>query len=378
MSWRVNLTTFTGLRMMSENDYVVIMAGGGGTRLWPLSRQTKPKQMLRLLGDRSFFQIAVDRLDGLVPPERILVVTTADQADQLREQTPEIPSENFILEPMPRGTASVVGLAAVALQKRCADAGMIVLTADHVISNVARFHQLLQAGMEVARKDFLVTLGVKPVYPATGYGYIQQGVLVWQRQEIQAYRAIKFKEKPDLETATSFLLTGDHSWNSGMFLWRVTRILDEFKLQMPDLFSALIKIEQDWGTQNQDDTLQQIWPTIQPQTIDFGIMEKAEQVAVIPVEDLGWNDVGSWQSVFEILPANENGNIFLAKQGVEINASGNLVVTENERQLVVLIGVDDLVVVDTPDALLICRKDDAQMVRIAVSQLRQNGHPEYL
>jgi mannose-1-phosphate guanylyltransferase len=159
MSWRVKIAAFTGLRMMNENDYVVIMAGGGGTRLWPLSRQNSPKQMLRLLGDRSFFQIAVDRLDGLIPPERILVVTTADQAEILRYQTPEIPLENFILEPMPRGTASVVGLAAVALRHRTPDAGMIILTADHVITNIERFQQLLNSGMEVARLDYLVTPG---------------------------------------------------------------------------------------------------------------------------------------------------------------------------------------------------------------------------
>jgi mannose-1-phosphate guanylyltransferase len=364
--------------MMNENDYVVIMAGGGGTRLWPLSRQTKPKQILHLLGDRSFFQIAVDRLKDVIPPERILVVTTADQAGQLIQQTPEIPSENFILEPMPKGTASVVGLAAIALKKRSPDAGMMVVTADHVISNVRRFHQLLISGMEVARLDYLVTLGVTPTFPSTGYGYIQQGELIWRSAEIQAYRTIKFKEKPDLETAKSFLLARDHSWNSGMFLWRVERILDEFQHQMPELFEKLVEIERDWGSPNQVETLERIWPTIQPQTIDFGIMEHADRVAVIPAEDLGWSDVGSWQSVYEILPANENRNILLCKQAVEINSGDNLVVSEDEKRLVVLIGVEDLIVVDTPDALLVCRKEDAQLVRMAVNQLRQTGHPEYL
>jgi len=378
MSWRVKIAAFTGLRMMNENDYVVIMAGGGGTRLWPLSRQNKPKQMLHLLGDRSFFQMAVDRLNGLIPPDRILVVTTADQAEGLRGQAPEIPVENFILEPMPRGTASVVGLAAIALRQQAPDAGMIILTADHVINNIERFQQLLNSGMEVARLDYLVTLGIEPTYPATGYGYIQRGEPVWYGFESDAFRVVKFKEKPDLEMAQSFLLAGDHSWNSGMFIWRVERILAEFERWMPDLFSSLRLIEKDWGTPKRSETLQQIWPTIQPETIDFGVMEKAEKVAVLPAEELGWSDVGSWQSVYDLLPANENGNILLAKPVVEVNSSDNLVVSENKERLVVLIGVDDLIVVDTPDALLVCRREDAQQVRLAVNQLRQSGHLEYL
>lgn len=378
MSWRVKIEAFTGLRMMNENDYVVIMAGGGGTRLWPLSRQNRPKQMLRLLGDRSFFQIAVDRLNGLVPPERILVVTTADQAEILRYQTPEIPFENFILEPMPRGTASVIGLAAIALRHRTPDAGMIILTADHVINNIERFQQLLNSGMEVARLDYLVTLGIEPTYPATGYGYIQRGEPVWYGFESDAFRVVKFKEKPDLETAQDFIRAGDHSWNSGMFIWRVDRILVEFERWMPGLYASLQTIGKDWGTKRQNKTLQEIWPTIQPETIDFGIMEKAEKVAVLPAEELGWSDVGSWQSVYDLFPANENGNILLTKQSVEVNSSDNLVVCENKERLVVLIGVDDLIVVDTPDALLVCRREDAQQVRLAVNQLRQSGHSEYL
>jgi mannose-1-phosphate guanylyltransferase len=378
MSWRVKIEAFTGLRMMNENDYVVIMAGGGGTRLWPLSRQNRPKQMLRLLGDRSFFQIAVDRLNGLIPPERILVVTTADQAEILRYQTPEIPFENFILEPMPRGTASVIGLAAIALRHRTPDAGMIILTADHVINNIERFQQLLNSGMEVARLDYLVTLGIEPTYPATGYGYIQRGEPVWYGFESDAFRVVKFKEKPDLGTAQDFIRAGDHSWNSGMFIWRVDRILAEFDRWMPGLYASLQTIGKDWGTKRQNKTLQEIWPTIQPETIDFGIMEKAEKVAVLPAEELGWSDVGSWQSVYDLFPANENGNILLTKQSVEVNSSDNLVVSENKERLVVLIGVDDLIVVDTPDALLVCRREDAQQVRLAVNQLRQSGHSEYL
>ena len=363
---------------MNENDYVVIMAGGGGTRLWPLSTQGRPKQMLRLLGDRSFFQMAVDRMHGLIPDEHILVVTTEDQASGLKEQAPQIPADNFLLEPMPRGTASVVGLAAIALRQRCKDAGMIVVTADHMITNVARFHQLLQAGMQVARRDYLVTLGIQPTYPATGYGYIQQGEEIGTIDQVMVYQAKRFKEKPDPETARTFLTMGDHSWNSGMFLWRVEKILEEIQISMPELFSSLQTIEKEWNTSRRNETIQVVWPQIQPQTIDYGIMEKAKNVAVLPADNLGWSDVGSWLSLYDLIPGNDQDNILLVGKAVEINATGNLVVSDDAGKLITLIGVENLVIVDTPNALLVCRKDAAEQVRTAVNQIRQLGYSEYL
>lgn len=368
----------TGQREMAENNYAVIMAGGGGTRLWPLSRQARPKQLLRLIGGRSFFQIAVDRLAGLIPPERILVVTTADQAALLTQETPQIPASNFILEPMPRGTASVVGLAALAIHHLDPQAGMIVLTADHVIKNVLHFQHLLILGMQVARQDYLVTLGIEPTFPSTGYGYIQAGEWIPGFGTERVFRALKFKEKPNVETAQAFLASGNHYWNSGMFIWQVERILEEFQHWMPAHFEAFTQIGMRWGTPRQEQVLQEIWPTIPTQTIDFGIMEKAEKVAVLPAIDLGWSDVGSWESLFEILPANDNGNIILSEPVIEINASENLVISETNKRLVALVGVEDLVVVDTPDALLVCKREDAQQVRAVVAQLKQNGNSEYL
>lgn len=363
---------------MNKNDYVVIMAGGGGTRLWPLSRQGRPKQMLRLLGDRSFFQMAVDRMYGLIPAEHILVVTTEDQAPGLIEQAPQIPVINFLLEPMPRGTASVVGLAAIALRQRCEDAGMIVVTADHMITNVARFHQLLKAGMQVARRNYLVTLGIQPTYPATGYGYIQLGEEIGNFDQIMVYQAKRFKEKPDPETARTFLTMGDHSWNSGMFLWRVEKILEEIQASMPELFKYLQTIEKDWNTDRRDETIHAVWPQIQPQTIDYGIMEKAKNVAVLPADNLGWSDVGSWLSLYELIHGNDQDNILLTGKAIEINATGNLAVTEDAGKLITLIGVENLVIVDTPNALLVCRKEAAEQVRTAVNQIRQLGYSEYL
>jgi mannose-1-phosphate guanylyltransferase len=358
---------------MLEHYYAVIMAGGGGTRLWPLSRKARPKQILRLIDERSLFQTSVQRLEGLFPMERILVVTVAEQAEQLQEQCPEIPPENYLLEPMPRGTASVVGLAAVALRQRDPQASMAILTSDHYIGQEARFRQLLRAAFEVAQAGYLVTLGIAPTFPATGYGYIQRGEHLSDAGDMPVYQVARFKEKPGEEQAVQMLESGDHSWNSGMFVWKVERILAEFERQMPDLADSLSEIAQSWDTGERQSVLGKIWPGIREQTIDYGIMEGAEQAAVIPAEGLEWNDVGSWDSLFDVLPGDEAGNIVMGGQHVALDTRDSLVYVNQEHRLIVTIGVDDLVVVDTGDVLLVCRKDQAQKVRNIVSQLKQTG-----
>lgn len=358
---------------MFEDYYAVIMAGGGGTRLWPLSRQSRPKQMLRLIDERSLFQTSVQRLEGLFPPERILVVTVEEQARQLQVQTPEIPLENYLLEPMPRGTASVVGLAAVALKRRDPQAIMAILTSDHYIGAEERFRQLLAAAHDVAQDGYLVTLGIQPTFPATGYGYIQQGDFLGSYRGREVYRARRFKEKPDDAQAQEMLEKGDHSWNSGMFVWRTDRILEEFERQMPVLFKTLYEIFQAWGSPEQEAGIQRLWPEIDPETIDYGVMEAAQQVAVIPARGLNWSDVGSWDSLFEVLPADQHGNIVMGGQHVGVDTNSSLVYVNQEHRLIVTIGVEDLVVVDTGDVLLVCRKDQAQKVRQVVDGLKSNG-----
>jgi mannose-1-phosphate guanylyltransferase len=329
--------------------------------------------MLRLIDERSLFQTSVQRLNGVFSPERILVVTVADQADQLKEQCPQIPEENFLLEPMPRGTASVVGLAAVAIRQRDPGATMAILTSDHFIGNEERFRQLLLAANGVAQDGFLVTLGIAPTFPATGYGYIQRGALLGTYLEMPVYRVARFKEKPDDENARAMLAAGDHSWNSGMFVWRVDQILDEFSRQMPRLATSLEEIGQAWGTDQQAEVLNRLWPGLQAETIDYGIMEGARQVAVIPAEELEWSDVGSWDSLFDVLPADSAGNIVMGGKHVGLETHDSLVYVNQEHRLIVTIGVDDLVVVDTGDVLLVCRKDQAQKVRTVVNQLIQDG-----
>jgi mannose-1-phosphate guanylyltransferase len=362
---------------MYENYYAVIMAGGSGTRLWPLSRKERPKQILRLIEERSMFQTSVERLNGLFSYDRILVVTVEEQASKLRQQCPQIPAENYLIEPMPRGTASVVGLAAVALQQRDSQAVMAVLTSDHYIGNEERFREILAAAYEAAVDGYLVTLGIDPSYPATGYGYIQQGDFIKEFRGLDAYRVLRFKEKPQEEDARSMLSSGDHVWNSGMFVWRVDRVLSEFKVQMPGLYEKLDEISGVWGNANQRETIEGLWPGLISETIDYGIMEGADQVAVIPAKGLGWNDVGSWDSLFEVLPGDEAGNIVIGGQHIGLETRESLVYVDQEHRLIVTIGVEDLVVVDTGDVLLVCRKDQAQKVRQVVDQLKKSGE-EYI
>jgi mannose-1-phosphate guanylyltransferase len=359
---------------MQDNYYAVIMAGGGGTRLWPLSRASQPKQMLKLIDDQSLFQVAVSRLAAEFPPDNILVVTIANQAVELQRQAPQIPAENFIIEPLPRGTASVIGLAGVVLQHRDPNGVMAVLTADHFIANEEKFLQLLTAAYQVAKDNYLVTLGIEPTSPATGYGYIHQGEKIGLYNQLNAYQVIKFKEKPDRDQALAMIASGDHAWNSGMFVWKVENIMDEFARQMPDLHERLARISKAWKTSDSIAVIDQEWPEIIPETIDYGIMEGAHKVAVIPAEGLGWNDVGSWDSLFDVFKSDQDGNIVRGGLHMGLDTTGTLVYQNQEQRLIVTIGVDDLVVVDTEDVLLVCKKEDAQDVRQIVNQLRASGN----
>lgn len=362
---------------MIDHYYAVIMAGGGGTRLWPLSRQSRPKQMLSLFDERTLFQTSVQRLEGVFNCKTTLVVTVEQQARELENQSSDIPTENFILEPMPRGTASVVGLAAVALQQRDPQAVMAVLTSDHYIGNEANFRETLRVACDVAQDGYLVTLGITPTYPATGYGYIQRGEPVGVYRGKEVFRVQRFKEKPDEDTARQMLWTHDHDWNSGMFVWKVSTILAEFERQMPDLYASLMEISAAWNTPERELVIRRIWPTIREETIDYGIMEGAEKTAVIPAADLGWSDVGSWDSLFEVLETDQNGNIVMGGEHFGLETKDSLVYLHQTHRLIVTIGVSDLVVVDTGDVLLVCPKDRAQMVRQVVNQLK-SSNKEYV
>jgi len=364
---------------MSEHRYAVIMAGGGGTRLWPVSRKESPKQLLPLLGQETLFQSTVKRLENLFPPKRILVVTVEEQAREMKGQAPAIPAENYLIEPAPRGTASVVGLAAMALKKRDPDAAMAILPSDHFIRNVDLFHYLLNAAFDVGEQGYLVTLGITPTMPSTGYGYIQQGKALDGSFKYPVYTVKSFKEKPNESTAQQLLRMGDHSWNSGMFIWRADAILNEIDKQMPDLGKALNLIGAAWGSSAQTEVIGKYWPDLKTETVDYGIMEKAERVAVLPAGGLGWSDVGSWSSLFEVLLPDMNGNI-ATNAGLHLahETHNTLVYGGGTDRLVVTIGVDDMVIVDTGDVLLVCKADQSQKVKEVVEHLRKHRQENFL
>jgi mannose-1-phosphate guanylyltransferase len=361
-----------------DHTYAVIMAGGSGTRLWPISRRNKPKQMLPLLeARRTLFQTTVERLEGLLPPERILVVTVAEQAEGLRQQSPEIPAGNFLIEPQPRGTASVVGLAAVALRARDPQAVMAILPSDHFIRNRDLFHLLIRVAVDVAEKGYLITLGITPTYAATGYGYIHRGESIPERAIYPAYRVMKFKEKPDETQARAMLSTGDHLWNSGMFVWRASVILEEIGRQLPGLKSALDEIEAGWGSARREEIIRRVWPDLETVTVDYGVMEHADKVAVLPAGGLEWSDVGSWDSLFDVLLPDKDGNILFAVQHIAEDTHHSLVYGQGNDRLIVTIGVDDLIIVDSGDVLLVSHKDHAQKVRKIVDNLRNSEKEKY-
>ena len=348
-----------------DHYHAVIMAGGGGTRLWPLSRQERPKQSLQLLGERTMFQIAVERLAPLFTPDRIWVVTSDRYAADLQRQCPDLPAENFVLEPAPRGTAPAIGLAALALKQRDPQAVMACLTADHFIGNEAGFRDLLAAAAEVAGQDFLVTLGIAPTFASTGFGYIQRGERLDRVGGFEVYRAQRFKEKPAQPEAEAMLADGLHTWNSGMFVWRVERFLAEVERQLPALQQVLIEAAAASGR------LAQAWAGAPDTTLDYGIMEGAQAVAVIPAEGLAWNDIGSWEALLEVLPTDAAGNVVVGADLLALDTERTLVHASGGQRLVAMLGVSDLVIVDTGDVLFVCPRDKAQDVKAMVNALKQ-------
>jgi mannose-1-phosphate guanylyltransferase len=351
--------------------YAVILAGGSGTRFWPRSRETRPKQLLSLSGSGSLLRRTVARIRPLVPYERILVVAGAALEDGVRKTVPELPEENLILEPVGRNTAPAIGLAALILRRRDPEAVMAVLPADHVVQKEDRLLQVLQTGEKIVRdRPFLVTLGITPTRPETGYGYIEQAAPLGEG----AYRVQCFTEKPDQRTAEEFLRTGRFSWNSGMFLWKAADILAAMQTHSPEMYIELKKIDGALGTKDEAEILRRVYEDMPAESIDYAVMEKARDILVIPV-DLGWSDVGSWRALEEVLPQDEQGN---TRQGETVLLNTSNSVLMSEKRLIAAVGVEDLIVVETDDAVLVCRKDQAQEVKKVVELLRVRGLDQYL
>jgi mannose-1-phosphate guanylyltransferase len=356
--------------------HAVVLAGGGGSRLWPISRRQRPKQVLHLSARRSLFAEAIARLTGWIPPERITVATTPALADLLAKSAPELPRSCFLLEPEAKGTAPVLGLAAADLRRRDASAVMTVLTSDHAIESPARLRSLLEAGAELAAAGHIVTLGIPPTVADTGYGYIRRGVPLAGGGGEQAYLVREFREKPDARTAQRYLEEGDYYWNSGMFLWTPDRLLEEIARHMPELHGLLTN--SDLVSRRDEEAFAHAWAALKPQTIDYAVMEHAADVVVLDAAGLGWTDVGSWDRVHQLLEKDDSGNAVLDAQAFLHESDGNLVVGEGAQRLIVLSGVEGLVVVDTGDVLLVCRLDQAGRVRQIVDELDRRALDRYL
>lgn len=348
-------------------QYAVIMAGGVGSRFWPSSRKSKPKQFLNLIGKRSMIQETVDRIAPMIPPDRILVVTNDSYIPLVKEQLPDIPVDNIIGEPVARNTAPCVAIAAAILNKRDPEATMIVLPADHYITKPEKFRAILQAGVQVAEAGpNLVTIGITPHRPETGYGYIQMNEHPAFDGTHPVHEVKTFAEKPDLKTAVSFLESGDFLWNSGMFIWSARTILDQFYTHLPAIHREIEAFD---AASDRDLTkaVNTFYHGVMSISIDYGIMEKAATVFVVPGE-FGWSDVGSWMAVYELGEKVENGNVAADKK-VIFQSSENCMVRMHSDKVVAVVGLQGVAVVETEDTLLVCRLDKAQEVKSVVDQL---------
>jgi len=355
-------------------QYGVIMAGGSGTRLWPMSRSNRPKQILPLVNGQSLLQLSYQRLRGLFPPERIFVCTAAAHAAAVLENLPEMPRENLLGEPMGRDTANAVGFSAAVLQKRDPEAVCAVVTADHVIEPVSKFQQALSSAFTVItdRPRSLVTFGIVPTYGHTGLGYIHRGESLGVDG---AFQVLGFHEKPDKALADRFVESGRYYWNSGMFVWRCDTVLNELAIHLPASHKGLMQIAQAWGTPQQATVLRDVYPRLPKISIDYGVMEPASQhkgnASVVVVEmPVDWTDVGSWPALAEILQVDEHNNALECETGLFLDSDDNVIFSQDANHLISTIGVSDMIVVHAPDATLICPKDQAQRVKELVAKVK--------
>ena len=351
----------------------LIMAGGRGERFWPKSRKNLPKQFLSLTDDgKTMIQLTVERILPLVKLEDIFIATNKAYRELVLEQIPGLPEENILCEPIGRNTAPCIGLGAIHIAQKYDDSIMFVLPSDHLIKFTNMFLKTLETGADVAENNTnLVTIGITPDYPETGYGYIKFDP---RRTEGQAYAVERFVEKPSLEVAKEYLSTEEYLWNSGMFIWKVSSILKNMQKLMPDTYESLIKIKEAIGTPQQDFILEKEFHNMQSQSIDYGIMEKADNIYILP-GTFGWDDVGSWLAVERIKKTNEFGN---AVAGNIITVNTHNCIIQGDKKLIAIVGMEDTIVVDTKDATLICAKDSAGDIKKVTENLKICNRNEYI
>jgi mannose-1-phosphate guanylyltransferase len=347
--------------------YAVIMAGGIGARFWPRSKAKEPKQLMKIVGDNTMIQDTVNRLKGLIKTDRIYVITNKIQKDKVCKQLPQIPANNIIAEPFGKNTAACIGLASAIVKKQCEDAVMITLPADHFIKDVKEFQSNVKSAVKFAYDSKgLVTIGINPNRPETGYGYIQ---IDENKLEGEIYKVLTFAEKPNHSTATRFIESGDFMWNSGMFIWRVDSILREIKKYLPDLYSGTQVLYESFGKKGFTNVLKKVYGELKSISIDYGVMEKSKNVYLVKGY-FDWNDVGSWSSVFELSEKDNNNNSKVGTVYLEDAYSSYIY---SPDKFTAVIGANNLIVINTKDALLICDRKNAQDVKHIVDHLKMNN-----
>ncbi len=368
---------------INKHFYVVIVAGGGGTRLWPKSRHNTPKQLLTLTGKKTLIRSTFERVRSLLPTDQIFVITLAEHLSLVKQQLPELKEKNIIVEPEQKNTAMAMGVASAYVYAKDNQAVVINLPADQTIDDVAKFHRVMLAAFETALQgDFLVAVGIKPSFAHTGLGYIkigdQIGKLRISDKDVYAFKSRGFKEKPDLTTAQSFIASGQYLWNAGIYGWVVSNMVEAMKLFSPDLSKRVAEIIKAVGTKDEKRVMEREYKKAENVSIDYALSEKADNLVLVP-GDFGWSDVGDWKVVYDISDKDNRGNVILARYPENyIDISSKNCLVETNGRLVVTIGLEDVVVIDTEDAVLICSKDKTQDVKKAVEELKLRKKNQYL
>lgn len=365
---------------ISDNYYAVILAGGGGTRLWPKSRKVTPKHLLKLFGKRTMVQQTFDRISPLFPKERIFLITLETYVKDIKNQLPELLTENIIAEPQGKNTALAMGFASYVIKKQNPEAVIVNLAADQLVEKEDIFRQVITEALDIAGSSgYIVSIGIKPTFPHTGFGYIKIGEKIndYLSKNFPVYESLGFKEKPDLEIAQRFLDSGNYLWNANFYCWSVKNVASAIEKCAPDLSKNLDEIYSCLGTPEEENVIGKVYEKAENVQIDVAVSEKIKNLVVIP-GDFGWNDVGDWKVIYDTKPKDDQGNVVDNEGDLLLNINSENCLVEGNQKLIAMVGLKDIIIVDTKDALLICHKDKTQDVKKIVERLKEEKKEEYL